>query len=438
MAMKPGLRVHQTQRLTLTPALRQSITILGLSSSALDDLIAHEIEQNPLMMLENDRQNSGQNSGQKTTKDSFQFATDTVAVETSLIEKLHAQITIGSAPGKAQQLALYLAGNLTDQGFLADTPETITTDLGLDPELVDAAIGIVQSCEPTGIGAFGLRHCLAMQLAASQQKPEAQQFILENLDDFARQDWAALGKTTGLPKNKLRELADVLRTLNPYPAEELAPQTVEFRRPDVKVSANRHGGFDVELTGSVAPVLRVDQPLFDTTVAHDPTAQKYLQSHLDRSNALIRAIEARSKTILLVCQKIVATQHAFFSGGKAKLVPQTRKNLAEALDLHPSTISRATANKSLECPFGIFPLKFFFTSSLESLDDAPARSAYVVQQEIRKLVNAETPERILSDERITALLRQAGIDIRRRTVAKYRQCLNIPTSAQRRRSKKVL
>jgi RNA polymerase sigma-54 factor len=430
MAMKPGLRVHQTQSLTLTPALRQSITILGLSSTALDDLVAHEVEQNPLLVLESDRS--------APVGDSFQFATDTVAGEPSLIEKLHAQITIGSPPGPARQLALYLAGNLTDRGFLPDPPEAIAADLGLEIDLVRKAVAIVQTCEPTGIGAIDLRHCLALQLAAKGQSLKDQQIILENLDSFAKRDWRVLKKLTGLSEGKLRKLAEMLQTLNPFPAETLAPQAVEFTRPDVKVSVNPLGGFDVELTGSVAPVLRVDQPLFDATIAHDPTAQKYLQAHLDRSNALIRALQARSKTILRVCQKIVATQHAFFSGATSGIVPQTRKSLAEALELHPSTISRAIANKSLECPLGIFPLRFFFTSSLESLDEAPARSAFGVQQEIRKLIASETADEILSDERITALLRQDGIDIRRRTVAKYRQCLNIPTSAQRRRSKKVL
>jgi RNA polymerase sigma-54 factor len=430
MAMKPGLRVQQTQRLTLTPALRQSISILGLSTTALDELVAREVEKNPLLVLED--------GWQKSASDGFQYAVDTVADRPSLIEQLHRQIAVNSSPGKAQKLALYLAGNLTDQGFLSDTPEIIASTFGLEETIVQTAIGILQSCEPTGIGANDLQHCLMLQLTAQGESAENQRVILDNLDGFANQNWRALAKLTELTEIRLQGLGKTLRRLNPYPAEVLEPISFDRQPPDILVSVNPQGGFDVELAGSIAPILHVDQQLHETTISSHPAAKNYIQVQLESANSLCRAIEARSKTILRVSKHIVATQHEFFGGSQAKLVPQTRADLAQSLALHPSTISRAIAGKALECPFGVFPLKLFFTYSVDSITGKDSHSSYSVQQIIRKLIISESDDEILTDERITALLRHSGIDIRRRTVAKYRQCLNIPTSAQRRRSKKVL
>lgn len=430
MAIKPGLRVSQTQRLALTPALRQSITVLGLSASELGILVAEELEQNPLLLLEQDRPFQ--------LRTDYQFALETIAQEPTLAENLRRQITFVSTPRRIKQVASYLAGDLTDQGFLSDTDSAIAEMLGIRVDLVRQAISLLQSCEPTGIAARDLAQCLDLQLVALGETDVTRQLIVENLGLFADNNWSALRQKSGRSLAELQGLARILQSLDPYPAASVEAKTAPVLHPDVRISPLPGGDFSVDLIGSVTPSLRVDQNLFDTAKTQDPASLDYLQSNAQRASALIRAIEARSKTILRISRQVVLTQHRFFTLGHSKLIPQTQAQLADLLDLHPSTVTRAVANKALICPLGVFPLKFFFTSSLNSMTGDNPLSAYVVQQEIRKLINTETPSEILSDAQIATLLRQSGVDIARRTVAKYRQCLNIPSSAQRRRSKRIL
>ncbi len=430
MAMKPGLRVSQTQRLALTPALRQSIGILGLSANELSELVAVELEQNPLLLLETDHR--------APMRADYRHALENVAQERTLAEKLKQQISVMAAPKNVSLVANFLAGDLTDQGFLPDSDAAIAKTLSLDLELVQQAISLLQACEPTGVGARDLSECLGLQLVAKGESDLAQKVIVENLSDFARNDWTSLKRKSGLKKVELQRLAEILQSLNPFPVSALAPNTNPGLFPDVSVAPLTEGGYAVELIGSVAPSLRVDQNLLDSTQSSDPASTGYLRDQTVRANSLIRAIEARSKTILRISQEIVVKQHAFFALGHSHLLPQTQAEIASALDLHPSTVTRAVANKALVCPLGVFELKFFFTSSLNSLTSDAARSAYVVQQEIRKMITTESATEILSDDQIATSLRQSGVDIARRTVAKYRQCLNIPSSVQRRRSKRVL
>jgi len=430
MSLKPGLRVSQSQRLTLTPALRQSISVLGMSTLELLDHVEAELGQNPLL--------SAQTSHQSSASGDFELALDTVAARKTRGEVLREQIAHFSADRQTRLIAGYLADDLSDEGYLCDSVEELAETLTLDTHQITMAISLLQRCEPTGIGAKNLRDCLDLQLCARQKPRQTRQFILDNLALFAESDWTALQKLSGQSRAELGELNDLVRSLNPFPGEDISPELAEFLYPDIRVTTLPEGGFSIESINSTLPSLTVNAELMNKKPVVNTETSQYFDDHITRAKTLIRAIEARAKTILRVGQEIVTKQHRFFAEGHAHLKPLRQIDVAQSLGLHPSTVTRAIANKALDCRFGILPLKFFFTPGLNSLNNQQLTSTYVIQQRISRLVRAEKPDQILSDAKIAAHLQQSGVDIARRTVAKYRQCLKIPSSVQRRKSKKLL
>ncbi|MCA8869685.1 MAG: RNA polymerase factor sigma-54 [Rhodobacteraceae bacterium] len=430
MAMKPGLSLQQSQRLALTPELRLSIRVLAMSAGELNEVIKAELAENPLLdWQENHNTQTGQ---------AYDYALDTVAENHSAAELLRRQIALMKAPPKTRQIAEYLASDLTEAGFLAESAWSIARTLGLEVELVEQAIELLQQCEPAGIGARDLRDCLDLQLKARGVSAEARKLLLQNLTKFAESDWPFLTRHSNLPVAELKRLQGILQSLNPYPMELLSTDRNAIVAPDITVEPLSGGGFAIELVDSPVQALVVNTGLVNSARNSNAAAATYLKQNLTRANSLIRAIEARSKTVLRITHEIVARQHGFFTNDKAGLKPMTQREVATALGLHPSTVTRAIAHKTLSCPQGIFALKFFFSAAIQTLDGDPAVSAYVVQQQIRRMINAESDASILSDAEIVSSLRQSGVDIARRTVAKYRQCLNIPSSIQRRRSKGFL
>lgn len=429
MALKPGLKVRQTQRLTLTPAMRLSIKVLQMSALDLSDLIQAELDENPLLVAE-------QNHTPENTFD-FHDMVNRVAEQQSLLQSLRGQIALMTAPENLKQIAGYLAADLTDDGYLAETLEDLATFLAVAAPQVELALGLLQACEPCGIGARDLLECLDLQLEAIGETKENRAVVLKHLHLFSRPDVSQLSRKTGLPLLELQRLKAVIRTLNPAPGQQNLPDANHVLVADVIVSANA-SGISVEATHATTPSLTVDTSALPKMRSDDQAAIDFLNVHKARASNLIRAIEARSAMVLRIAKAIVTQQHRFFTDGHAFLVPMTQAGLAAELAVHPSTVTRALTNKSLACSFGAFPLTFFFTSGINSLDGTGTVSAYVIQQKIRKIIATETPQQVLSDQMITALLRNSGVDITRRTVAKYRQCLKISSSAQRRRSKRIL
>jgi RNA polymerase sigma-54 factor len=429
MALKPGLRLSQTQRLALTPGLRQSLHILGLSTAELTELIASEIGENPLLKQARiPRHDSGK---------AFDFAVETVAQQASAADTLRRQIRELTNEADLAQIAGFLASNLSEAGFLTDCDSDLADLLEVPLAKIRTAIHLLQSCEPAGIGARNLLDCLDIQLARAGEVKEVRKLLLDNLSHFATRDWSGLKNQTGLPKAELTRLASLLQALTPTPRSAIEPEQVQYLHPDVRVVPRPDGGLSVESLNPAVAGLMVDQKLLDKMAGASKTTDTYLADQTARARALIRAVRSRDRTILRVAREIVERQHRFFVHGPRHLLPMKQAELAVLLDLHPSTITRAIAHKALECSFGLFPLRFFFTTALRSQFGTPV-SAYVVQQEIRRLITAETGGKTLSDARLVAILRQSGVDIARRTVAKYRQCLKLPSSVQRRRSKRPL
>lgn len=429
MALKPTISLRQTQKLALTPGLRQSLSVLALSSADLTALAEAEIAENPLL----DWADGGARGG-----GGFEYALDNVAAAPSLSQHLADQIALSRAPERVRQLATYLAGNLTSEGYLADSPAQVADMLGFAPSLVDRAVTLLQTCEPVGIGALGLADCLDIQLRGLGEPDRTRRAILGNLEAFAASDWTRLQGRTGLPRAELSRLRGLLHALTPFPAENFGDRQVNYLHPDLKVTPNRTGTLNVDLVRSSLPALAINHALYQQTRSKDPDAADYLQGHITRARTLISAIEARSRTLLGIVAEIASTQQGFFLHGQGRLRPLTRTEVAARIGIHPSTVSRAIANKALDCPQGVFSLDFFFTGALRATAGDHTHSVHAVQIEIRRMIEREPADAPLSDAQITAALQDSGVDIARRTVAKYRQCLKVPSSSERRRSKKNL
>ncbi len=426
MALKPGLRLSQTQRLTLTPGLRQSLTILQMPALELETLVKTELAENPMLLA--------QPTTSRAAND-YDFALETVAETVSLADYLSRQIALETAPAPIRALATYLAHDLDERGYIQDSPEAIAQNHGLSLPTVNAAIVLLQSCDPPGIGARNLAECLGLQLRDMNQPLATRQLITEHLPLFAARDWDTLAKLSGQPRDEILKLADLLHSLTANPAAGVGQKDVNFRRPDISVTKKQDGSLEVALIGSAAFSLKLDNSLISQV---NKTTSAAFLAQKSRAQALIRALEQRSRTILRAATAIVEIQARFFLDPESALIPLTRRQLASRLNLHPSTVSRAISNKSLECAQGVYPLGFFFPTSVPLSDGRKKTSSHGIKQQIAQLIATEVRDKILSDAEISAILRQSGVDIARRTVAKYRQCLKIPSSTERRKSKRFL
>jgi len=428
MALRPEIQLRQNQRLALTPGLRQSLNILQLPAAVLADHVVAEVAENPFLEYK-------EPFYQGAVVD-HQIALETIAATPTLSQHLVAQLGLMKAPAAEVEIAQYLAWNLTDDGFLADDPWTISEDLEQPQNLVHAAAKLLQSCDPVGIGAYGLKHSLDLQLAALKINPERRKLILNNLAALTQRDDASLARDLAVSTGEIRDCRAVLKSLTPRPAERFAASPIEVQIPDMKVTVLPGSELLVEPVDRAVPQLDLDQRLFKSTTSGGHESSETLENQYQSAQQLIRAIVSRTKTILRIGERLALDQARFFLDGPSALRPMTQVEMAANLDIHPSTLSRAIAHKSLICSHGAFPLRMFFSTALPQGNDEV--SAFVVQQQIAGMIRGEKPPGSLSDSQIATLLGETGVDIARRTVAKYRQCLNIPSSIDRRRSKSKL
>jgi RNA polymerase sigma-54 factor len=295
----------------------------------------------------------------------------------------------------------------------------------------------VQGFDPPGVCARNLTECLAIQLKELDRFDPAMAALVAHLDLLAKRDLAALRRICAVSEEDLTDMIAEIRQLNPKPGLAFGSTLVQPIVPDVFVRAGPDGGFLIELNSDTLPKVLVNQT-YHSAVAKTAKNEKdktYLADCLQTATWLIRALDQRAKTILKVATEIVRQQDGFFAHGVQHLRPLNLKTIADAISMHESTVSRVTANKYMATNRGIFELKYFFTSSIASSDGGEAHSAEAVRHRIRQLIDAESPEQVLSDDTIVEKLREAGIDIARRTVAKYREAMRISSSVQRRREK---
>jgi RNA polymerase sigma-54 factor len=304
---------------------------------------------------------------------------------------------------------------------------------------VEAVLGIVQNFDPPGVCARNLTECLSIQLRERDRFDPAMQALVSRLDLLAKRDLAALRRICGVGDEDLSEMIAEIRNLNPKPGLAFGSTMVHPIVPDVFVRPGPDGSFLVELNSDTLPKVLVNQ-VYHAKLSKNASAESaksYLAENLQSATWLMRALDQRAKTILKVSTEIVKQQDAFFAHGVQHLRPLNLKTIADAISMHESTVSRVTANKYMATNRGIFELKYFFTSAIAASDGGEAHSAEAVRDRIRKLIDAETASDVLSDDTIVDKLRESGIDIARRTVAKYREAMRIPSSVQRRRDKQA-
>jgi RNA polymerase sigma-54 factor len=327
-----------------------------------------------------------------------------------------------------------------EAGYLTGDLAQVCAKLGAPAAEAEAVLAILQTFDPPGVCARNLTECLAIQLKERDRFDPAMQALVAHLDLLAKRDLAALRKICGVSDEDLTDMIGEIRQLNPKPGLAFGSTLVQPIVPDVFVRSGPDGNFIVELNSDTLPKVLVNQSYHAEVVktAKSEKDKSYLADCLQTATWLMRALDQRAKTILKVSTEIVRQQDAFFVHGVQHLRPLNLKTVADAISMHESTVSRVTANKYMATSRGIFELKYFFTSAIASAHGGEAHSAEAVRDRISHLIAAESPQDVLSDDTIVEKLREAGIDIARRTVAKYREAMRIPSSVQRRREKQTL
>ncbi len=360
-----------------------------------------------------------------------------VPAETTLADWLREQLTLAVAAPPRRMIGQYLIDLVDEAGYLAGDLESVAEKLGTTVKEVEAVLAILQSFDPPGICARDLAECLRLQLKERNRFDPAMEALLMRLDLLAKRDFAALKKVCGVSDEDLADMISEIRHLNPKPGLAFGSAIVQPIVPDVFVRPGPDGGWIVELNSDTLPKVLVNQSYYSevSATARRDTDKSYLAECLQSATWLVRALDQRARTILKVANEIVRQQDGFFARGVEHLRPLNLKTVAEAISMHESTVSRVTANKYMATTRGIFELKYFFTSAIAASHGGEAHSAEAVRHRIKQLIDAEAAAGVLSDDTIVEKLREAGIDIARRTVAKYREAMRIPSSVQRRREK---
>jgi RNA polymerase sigma-54 factor len=362
-----------------------------------------------------------------------------VAVERTLRDHLTEQLVLAFADPAQRLIGHHLIDMTDEAGYLRGDLESVAEQLGAPLELVEETLKLMQGFEPCGVFARDLRECLTLQLKEQDRCDPAMAALIENLQLLAVHDLAALKRAARVSDEDLMDMIQEVKRLNPKPGLKYGSAPSQPIVPDVLVRALPDGSFHVELNSETLPRVLVNQSYY-ATVCKSATRKEdksYLVDCLQTANWLVKSLDQRARTILKVAQEIVKQQDGFLTYGVRHLRPLNLKTVADAISMHESTVSRVTANKYMATNRGLFELKYFFTSAIAATSDGDAHSSEAVRDRIRSMIEAEPASDVLSDDKIVEKLKGDGIDIARRTVAKYREALRIPSSVQRRRLKRI-
>ena len=472
------LNLKQQQNLVMTPQMQQAVKLLQMSNIELQAYLEEEMVQNPLLEKQESEPDiespeTTEDNTQADTKDSppetihedahedfdaghkmadvgaggntsfsdelpdFQ---DTLVRPKTLREHLNEQLHIDSETLLQKSIGTLLIDRLDESGYLRDDTVTLAQQIGCSEAILKETLTRLKTFDPTGVFAHDLAECLALQLDEQGELTQSFKILLDNLPLLAQHDYKKLARICGVDEPELSEMTALLRTLNPRPSSRFDHVVAQTAIPDVMMRAlpkNIGGGWRVELNSDTLPRVLVNQNYYTEVSARtkDKGEREYLSTQLNNASWLVKALDQRAHTILKVASEIIERQDGFFLYGIEFLKPLTLREIAEAIDMHESTVSRVTTGKFIGTPRGLFELKFFFTSSIE-MADGTSISSQSVKARIKALTDAETVENILSDDDLVTILTKEGMNVARRTVAKYREALGIQSSVQRRRIKK--
>jgi RNA polymerase sigma-54 factor len=501
MALSAKLELRQTQSLVITPQLQQAIRLLQFSNLELQAFLEREIEQNPFVEWDESAGPDGEprdtaarepDSGAEmaaatpeqpdyTQPDASQSASadvadgdpfettadfvsaaheglsmrnasgaaagsgdawmeDYVAQEATLRDHLRDQLNLAIADSRKRLIGEHIIDQIDDAGYFTGSLEEIADRLGAPLAWAEEALTVLQSFDPAGIGARNLAECLAIQLREQNRYDPAMAKLLQNLELLAAHDLNRLRRVCEVDHEDLMEMIAEIRALNPKPGLQFGSSRVEAIVPDILVAAAAQGGWQVQLNPETLPRISVNQKFYASARrgAKSDQDKVYLQGCLSTANWLARSLDQRRRTMLKVAREIIRQQAGFFEQGVRGLKPLSLRDIADKIAMHESTVSRVTSNKYMQTPRGTFELKYFFTSAIGSASPGESHSSEAVKHRIKQLIDAESPRSILSDDKIVEVLREEGIEIARRTVAKYREMMRIPSSVQRRRKKSAL
>lgn len=498
MALGPRLDIRQTQSLVMTPQLQQAIKLLAASNLEIETFISEALEANPLLDAggpsdpgEPERIEIAAPQGEEATADQLMLAgggegdapLDLAAVdrdfdtgdgagpsmrdaewgaasggggdlddmpdweqlraaEVTLAEHLEAQVGALTDDPRTAFIARHIIGLLDDAGYLGQPLEDVADDLGVELYEAEAGLDLVQSLDPSGVGARSLAECIAIQAREVDRYDPCMAALIGNLDLVARGEVERLKRLCRVDDEDFADMLRELRSYNPRPGLAFAPSDTGTVVPDILVTGNAAGGWDIALNEETLPKLIVNRGYYLelNAGATSRESQGWLKEKLADAHWLIRALDQRQKTILKTAAAIVKQQDGFFRRGVAELRPLTLREVAEQIGMHESTVSRVTSNKYLWCERGTFELKYFFTSGVGRIGegaDGEGASSAAIKARIKALIDAETAKNILSDQQLADMLQQEGFDLARRTVAKYREAIGLGSSAERRRAKKL-
>jgi RNA polymerase sigma-54 factor len=482
MVLTPKLELRQGQQLVMTPQLQQAIRLLQLSNLELGVFVENELERNPLLEREEaarqaeDAKGAAQDGKTRAlneppseargggsalngdrplgeagwasvksrtyngdgTEDANleEFVAATRSLADHLTEQLHLMV-----PDPAERLiGVHLIHMLDEAGYLPGGLDDVAMRLGAPLDLVERVLAKLQGFDPPGVFARNLAECLALQLKdANRYDPQIAR-LLDNLALLGSHNLSALRRAVGVDGDELIEMVTEIKRLNPKPGLKFGSIQIQPILPDVLVRPGPNGSWVVELNSETLPRVLVNRSYYATVAKTTRSEHEkgYLLDCLQSANWLVKSLDQRARTILRVAQEIVRQQDGFLTHGVEHLKPLNLRTVADAINMHESTVSRVTSNKYMSTPRGIFELKYFFTSAISSANGVgEAHSSEAVRHRIRQLIDAERPLSVLSDDKLVEYLKRDGIDIARRTVAKYREALRIPSSVQRRRAKQM-
>ena len=361
----------------------------------------------------------------------------TLSEEISLRDHLLRQLSMDITDPAERVIGAYLVDAVDESGYIDPDIASVAEVLGCEVERVEAVLMRLQQFDPPGILARDLRECLALQLRDRDRLDPAMAALLDHLPLLGRHEYAELMRVCGVDAEDLRDMIGELKALNPKPASAFDHLTVQPVTPDIFMRPKAGGGWIIELNNDTLPRVLVNNQYLSqvSRTARNREDRHYINNCLQSANWLVKSLHQRATTILKVATEIVRQQERFFTHGIQNLRPLVLRDIAEAIEMHESTVSRVTSNKYMATPRGIYELKYFFTTSLSSSTGGDSHSSEWVRHRIKALCDEEPPAGVLSDDRITDMLRDEGVEIARRTVAKYRESLGIPSSMQRRRQK---
>ena len=502
MALMQRMELRQGQSLVMTPQLQQAIKLLQMSNIELQAYVESELERNPLLERDDrteiakvevppreqgaepdivqaltsgsvpeDRSGGSEgdenvfsgesradadnlptpgsaDSGWSSFKPSGGLSLDndeldfsaTLTREETLAEHLTEQLNLALDDPADRLVGQHLIGAVNEAGYLTTDLASVAEMLGTGLAHVERVLSVLQQFDPAGVFARDVKECLALQLKDADRYDPAMAALVANLELVAKRDYAALKSLCKVDLDDIKEMVAEIRGLNPKPGHAFGSEPVQPVIPDVSVRPAQDGSWIVELNSETLPRVLINQQYY-ATVSKKTSREEdktYLSECQANATWLVKSLDQRAKTILKVAREIVRQQDSFLVLGVQHLKPITLKTVAEAIEMHESTVSRVTSNKYMATPRGIFELKYFFTTAISSSEHGgDAHSAEAVRHRIREMIASETPQAVLSDDAIVDMLNKAGIEIARRTVAKYRESLGIPSSIQRRRENRA-